>query len=40
MKNLIKPKTEGPQDPDIGALIGTIGFWGILCYIYNKEPRQ
>ena len=25
---------------DIGALIIRLGFWGILYYNYNKEPRK
>ena len=28
------------DEPNIGALIIRIGFWGPLCYDYNKEPPK
>ena len=27
-------------DPNIGALTITLGFWGILCHNYHKEPQK
>ena len=28
------------DDPNIGALISRIGFWGPLCFNYNKDPPK
>ena len=27
-------------EPNIGALINRVGFWGPLDYNYNKEPQK
>ena len=28
------------KDPNLGALIIRIGFWGLFYYKYNKEPPK
>ena len=36
----LKVSCTKPLNPDVGALIIGIGFWGPFCYNYNKEPRK